>query len=284
MDWHTLNDGNPQTYQAEAIEFFNEISEKYKENPFLIYEICNEPNNCTWVDNVKPYAEEVIKTIRNNSPKAMIWVGVPGWGKNIGEAKASPIEAENIAYTFHFYAGSMADDYRRNVDKCLEEKFPIVVSECGITDLTGNGEIYKEEFAKWIDYLNSHEISWIFWQFSNKEEGSSVLAKEYEVRKKVIGIPANADENKTTENNTVEPQEVWIETNYDINNYLTEAGKYIKEMLSREAPLSPITIPEENVVETNTTIENTTNEISPENTVNTVENDLFKELQNLLNQ
>ena len=66
------------------------------------------------------YAEEVIKTIRNNSPKAMIWVGVPGWGKNIGEAKASPIEAENIAYTFHFYAGSMADDYRRNVDKCLE--------------------------------------------------------------------------------------------------------------------------------------------------------------------
>jgi endoglucanase len=287
MDWHTLNDGNPQTYQAEAIEFFNEISEKYKENPFLIYEICNEPNNCTWVDNVKPYAEEVIKTIRNNSPKAMIWVGVPGWGKNIGEAKASPIEAENIAYTFHFYAGSMADDYRRNVDKCLEEKFPIVVSECGITDLTGNGEIYKEEFAKWIDYLNSHEISWIFWQFSNKEEGSSVLAKEYEVRKKVIGIPANADENKTTENTTVEPQEVWIETNYDINNYLTETGKYIKEMLSREAPLSPITIPEANEVDTNTTnviTENTVTENKTENSVNTVESDLFKELQNLLNQ
>ena len=298
IDWHTLNDGNPQTYQTQAVEFFNEISEKYKENPFLIYEICNEPNNCTWAENVKPYAEEVIKTIRNNSPKAMIWVGVPGWGKNIGEAKESPIEAENIAYTFHFYAGSMADDYRRVIDKCIEANFPVVVSECGITDLTGNGEISKDEFAKWIDYLNSHKISWIFWQFSNKEESSSVLSKEYAVRKKVFGIPANADEN-TTENNTVEPQEVWIETNYDFNNYLTETGRYVKEMLSREAPSTPITIPAAN--ETNTTettnmtntTENTVNEVNAtvlnttvnaENSVNTVESELLKQLQNLLNQ
>ena len=297
MDWHTLNDGNPQTYQTEAIEFFNEISEKYKENPFLIYEVCNEPNNCTWIENVKPYAEEVIKTIRNNSPKSMIWVGVPGWGKNIADAKESPIEAENIAYTFHFYAGSMADDYRKSVDKCLEANLPVVVSECGITDLTGNGEIYKAEFAKWVDYLNSHKISWLFWQFSNKDESSSVLAKEYVVRKKVFGVPANTEEN-STENNTVEPQEVWIETNYDINNYLTETGKYVKEMLSREAPLVPITIQDDNTTNTvNTTVvENTTNEtnttsifntnttVNGGNTENAAETDLLRQLQELLNQ
>lgn len=297
MDWHTLNDGNPQTYQAEAIEFFNEVSEKYKENPFLIYEICNEPNNCTWIENVKPYAEEVIKTIRNNSPKSMIWVGVPGWGKNIADAKESPIEAENIAYTFHFYAGSMADDYRKSVDKCLEANVPIVVSECGITDLSGNGEIYKDEFAKWIDYLNSHKISWLFWQYSNKDESSSVLSKEYAVRKKVFGVPANTEEN-STENNTVEPQEVWIETNYDINNYLTETGKYVKEMISREAPLVPITIQDDNTTNTvNTTVvENTTNEtnttsifntnttVNGGNTENAAETDLLRQLQELLNQ
>lgn len=294
MDWHTLNDGNPQTYQTEAIEFFNEISEKYKENPFLIYEICNEPNNCTWMENVKPYAEEVIKTIRNNSPKAMIWVGVPGWGKNIADAKESPIEAENIAYTFHFYAGSMADDYRKSVDKCLEANLPVVVSECGITDLSGNGEIYKDEFAKWVDYLNSHKISWLFWQYSNKDESSSVLSKEYVVRKKVFGVPANTEENNT-ENNTVEPQEVWIETNYDINNYLTETGKYVKEMLSREAPLVPITIQDNNTTNT-TVVENTINEtnttnmvninnnLNSVNTENTTESDLLRQLQELLNQ
>jgi predicted RNA-binding protein Jag len=227
----------------------------------------------------------------------MIWVGVPGWGKNIADAKESPIEAENVAYTFHFYAGSMADDYRKSVDKCLEANVPIVVSECGITDLSGNGEIYKDEFAKWIDYLNSHKISWLFWQFSNKDESSSVLAKEYVVRKKVFGIPANTEEN-STENNTVEPQEVWIETNYDINNYLTETGKYVKEMLSREAPLVPITIQDDNTTNTvNTTVvENTTNEtnttsifntnttVNGVNTENTAETDLLRQLQELLNQ
>lgn len=244
IDWHTLLDGNPQKYQTEAVAFFDEISKKYSKNPFLIYEVCNEPNGCTWEENVKPYAEEVIKTIRNNSPKAMIWVGTPGWGKQINDPRNNPIEAENIAYTFHFYSGSMADDYRRMIDKCLEAGLPVVISECGITDLTGNGNIYKDEFAKWVDYLNSHKISWIFWQFSNKEESSSVLSKDYVVKKKIISIPTEAEGN-----NTIEPQEIWMDTNYDMNNYLTETGLYIKEMLSREAPSEPITIPETNIVE-----------------------------------
>lgn len=244
IDWHTLMDGNPQTYQTEAIAFFDEISKKYKDNPFLIYEVCNEPNNCTWEENVKPYAEEVIKTIRNNSPKAMIWVGVPGWGKQIADPRENPIEAENIAYTFHFYSGSMADDYRRMIDKSLEAGLPVVISECGMTDLSGNGTIYKDEFAKWVDYLNSHKISWIFWQFSNKEESSSVLAKEYIVKQKIISLPI-----EESENNTVEAQEIWVDTNYDINNYLTETGLYVKEMLSREAPSTPITIPSNNETE-----------------------------------
>ena len=155
--------------------------------------------------------------------------------------------------------------------------------------------LFKEEFAKWVDYLNSHSISWIFWQFSNKEESSSILTKEYEVRKKVFGVPANTEEN-STEDNAAEPQEVWIETNYDINNFLTETGKYVKEMLSREAPLTPITIPDTNETNiTNTTenivngvdansTSNVINSVNAENTANSVESDLFKQLQDLLNQ
>ena len=114
-------------------------------------------------------------------------------------------------------------------------------------------------------------------------------------RKKVFGIPANAEENNT-ENNTVEPQEVWVETNYDINNFLTETGKYVKEMLSREAPLTPITIPDTNETNTTNTTENIVNgvdanstsnvinSVNTENAVNSVESDLFKQLQDLLNQ
>ena len=91
---------------------------------------------------------------------------------------------------------------------------------------------------------------------------------------------------------------MWIETNYDINNYLTETGKYVKEMLSREAPLVPITIQDDNTTNTvNTTVvENTTNEtnttsifntnttVNGGNTENAAETDLLRQLQELLNQ
>ncbi len=296
IDWHVLTDGNPQTYQTEAIKFFDELSNQYKENPFLIYEICNEPNNCTWEENVKPYAEEVIKTIRNNSSKSMIWIGLPTWGKQLAAPKENPINIENIAYSFHFYAGSMSDNYRRRVDECIKSNIPIVVSECGITNLTGNGEIFKEEFTKWVDYLNSNKISWIFWQFSNKEESSSILTKEYAAKKLVesskneelfknidlnkdaefgttnktieanITISEETKDNETQDQNTnneeiqnqdtkngetqseeVQKEETWVDTNYNINDYLTETGKHIKEMLSREAPAEPIEVPENDV-------------------------------------
>ena len=32
IDWHILSDNNPQTYKKESIEFFNEISKKYKDS------------------------------------------------------------------------------------------------------------------------------------------------------------------------------------------------------------------------------------------------------------
>ncbi len=73
------------------------------------------------------------------------------------------------------------------------------VSECGITDYSGDGEIHDENFKTWVDYLNEKKISWIYWSFSNKNEGSALLTQEY--------------------------------TDYelDFNDYLSPAGKAVKE-------------------------------------------------------
>ena len=72
IDWHILSDGDPLMHKEEAKEFFREMSLKYKDYPNVIYEICNEPNgNVTWENNIKPYAEEVIKEIRENSKKSI---------------------------------------------------------------------------------------------------------------------------------------------------------------------------------------------------------------------
>ena len=44
IDWHILNDGNPNINKASAIKFFKEMAENYKDETNIIYEICNEPN------------------------------------------------------------------------------------------------------------------------------------------------------------------------------------------------------------------------------------------------
>lgn len=44
IDWHILSDGNPSDHTEEAAVFFQEMAERYGDNPAVLYEICNEPN------------------------------------------------------------------------------------------------------------------------------------------------------------------------------------------------------------------------------------------------
>ncbi len=86
IDWHILSDGNPMQHIDDAVDFFGEMSERYKDSNAVLYEICNEPNgNVTWNDNVKPYAETVIPVIRANT-NAIILVGSPTWSQDLHEA------------------------------------------------------------------------------------------------------------------------------------------------------------------------------------------------------
>ena len=177
VDWHILNDNNPQTHEVEAKVFFDKISKKYSDVPNVIYEICNEPNgqDVTWEKSIKPYAESVIPVIRNNSKNSLIIVGTGNWCKSLMATADNPLNFENVVYACHFYSGSHKKELRDVVDYCINKNIPIFISECGLTDATGNGSLYLDEFNEWIDFINSKNISWVYWSFSNKNEGSAIL-------------------------------------------------------------------------------------------------------------
>ena len=48
IDWHILSDGNPKQHIKEAKRFFATMAAKYKKQKNVLYEICNEPNGCSW--------------------------------------------------------------------------------------------------------------------------------------------------------------------------------------------------------------------------------------------
>lgn len=178
IDWHILSDGDPMTHADKAEEFFAEMAERYGDNPAVLYEICNEPNgDISWDENVKPYAERIIPVIRAHS-NGIILVGSPTWSQDLHEAAKNPIDAENIMYTCHFYAGTHTDWLRQRIADC---GLPVFVSEWGTSAADGNGGVYLDEAKKWIDFMNEYGISWANWSLCDKNESSAALVSGADV-------------------------------------------------------------------------------------------------------
>lgn len=176
IDWHILSDGNPNTYIEESKAFFEEMSKEYANHTNVIYEICNEPNGGTTWEQVKSYAEAIIPIIRKNSPDALILVGTPNWCQYVDKAAESPISGyDNIMYTLHFYAATHRDDLRSAMTKAIESGLPVFVSEFGICDASGNGTIDTVEADKWVSLMNKHNVSYMAWNLSNKDESSALI-------------------------------------------------------------------------------------------------------------
>lgn len=176
IDWHILNDNNPNQNKDSAKSFFETMSKKYAGYDNVIYEICNEPNGGTTWDDIKAYAEEIIPVIRKNDKNALIIVGTPNWSQDVDTASQNKIEGQqNLVYAVHFYASTHKEEIRSKVETARQNGLPVIVSECSICEASGNGSINYDEAEKWMEMINEYHLSYFAWNLSNKEEQSSLL-------------------------------------------------------------------------------------------------------------
>lgn len=172
IDWHDHN-----IHQQEALNFFGEMARLYGNQPNVIYELFNEPDYETW-PQVKAYSEAVIKQIRSIDPDNIILVGCPRWDQDIHLPAADPIRGyQQLMYTVHFYAGTHKQWLRDRTDEAIKSGLPVFVSECAGMEATGDGPIDTAEWQRWIDWMESRQLSWITWSVSDKDETCSVLKK-----------------------------------------------------------------------------------------------------------
>ncbi|MBQ9562566.1 MAG: glycoside hydrolase family 5 protein [Lachnospiraceae bacterium] len=174
VDWHILSDGNPNEHLSEAITFFDAMASAYRDEPGVLYEICNEPNRVRW-DEIQQYAYAIVPVIRQYAPDAVILVGTPDYSSGIAEAAASPLPMENLLYSYHFYAGEK-DQYLR-LKQAVDDHFPVFVSEWGI-GRKRDESLALSEGRDFVNYLNEKKISWCAWSLCNKEEPYSALRPE----------------------------------------------------------------------------------------------------------
>ena len=178
IDWHMVGaendaDKNPLTYLEQSKEFFSYISEYYKRQNNILYEIMNEPNGSTsWAD-CKKYANEVIPCIRKNTD-AVILVGNPQWTADLNSVMQDPLVGyENIMYTYHFYAA----DHRSTsqVEQAYKKGFPVFISEFGFMESSGDGDISKQFGENWAKVLDERNISYVAWNISNSKGSASIF-------------------------------------------------------------------------------------------------------------
>ena len=203
IDWHTHH---AEDNVGEAMAFFQAMARRYGDTPNVIYEIYNEPLDTTeWSRLIKRYAQDyLIPAIREVDPDNIILVGTRTWSQDVDLAVADPVVGfENIAYTFHFYAGTHGDDLRDKLTGALDAGLPIIVSEWGSVNADGNGKVAKASTRKWLKILEDRQLIHLIWSVSDKKEGSAMFKR---------GAPSNGG---------------WTD------DHLTPSGKLARDTISR---------------------------------------------------
>jgi len=182
IDWHSHR-AHLETPIAK--DFFQKVSQKYKDVPNVIYEIYNEPvngNGGNW-SAVKSYADQVVPGIRANTQNLII-VGTPNWSQHPEQGAQNPIASTNIAYVLHFYAASHSKgSYGGHVSSALNAGYPVFISEWGTTNADGNGEPSSSATNEWTQFMDQNNIPNCNWSLrqqtsavDKKSEKSAIFA------------------------------------------------------------------------------------------------------------
>ena len=168
--------GNPLDVESYAASFFSKLSSKYANNPYILYEICNEPFDANW-DTICKYSNHIIPIIRKNSPSSIILVGTPykseGQEDTPGSVINSPLKYKNIVYTLHCYAGQSLTYENLNLLKIFyDSNLAIDISEFGTTMSSGTDGHYQVPSIIYLKYLDKYNISWQFFNMSDIHFGN----------------------------------------------------------------------------------------------------------------
>lgn len=184
---------------GRAKEFFKIQAKKWGSYPNVIFEIYNEPickagqghgnsSNCTMITwpEIKAYANEVIPIIRRYSDNLIV-VGTPSWSGNPGAVVGNAITGyDNIAYTFHYYAGKNdgTDAHNFNsmsadVNSVLGAGLSVFVTEWGTVGYGGDGAPSMANNPQWQTWMNLKKLSSANWNAGRNMTKDGAENSEY---------------------------------------------------------------------------------------------------------
>lgn len=162
IDLHYISDYSD--LYPKVKKFWTYMAPKFKNNPYVIYEIFNEPifpdNWSIWKNTI---AQPATNLIRSLAPNNLILIGGPYWSSHIAGAATNPVIGNNVVYVAHVYSNQTVSVWERQYVPVLK-KSPLFITEWGFEQNgTENGTLtYGEQFESW---MRLHDLSWTAWSF-----------------------------------------------------------------------------------------------------------------------
>ena len=196
IDWGMLaEDGDPNLNKGAAEWFFGHLGEYYANNPYVIYEVCNEPvvTNGTWHSTIKTYAESVIDVIRDAGSQGIVLVAPNQSATRLSDTTIVsngksddpidyPILKHNVAYSFHIYAytyeytnanGNHNLGYGWRLSEAINNGLTVVLTEFSpsiatkTAQSTGTNTYSLGEAAKYLNVFLENDVSYMFFRYTS---------------------------------------------------------------------------------------------------------------------
>ena len=162
IDLHYVSDY--QNLWPRVQQFWSYMAPKFANNPYVIYEIFNEPilpdNWSTWKTTI---AQPAVNLIRSVAPQNLILVGGPYWSSHMAGAATDPVAGSNLVYVGHVYANQTETMWNNRYLPVIQ-KYPMFFTEWGFeTGGTEGGDLsFGTAFESWMRKYNT---SWTVWSF-----------------------------------------------------------------------------------------------------------------------
>jgi endoglucanase len=188
----------PDLYDSDfalATDFWDTVSTGIQDRR-VMFELWNEPvkedelppsdpNSSAW-DQLKPYFEGLISTIRNNGSQSVILATGNHWAFNLKGIKDDPLSDPDTAYTWHVYAGHEDNNPKRWAAALdgLHRVKPVVVTEWGFqpgahAHYRGTAETFGNKFRS--RFLEGRQLDSTAWCWS-ATYGPSLFKRDWRTR------------------------------------------------------------------------------------------------------
>jgi endoglucanase len=154
-------------------EFWDSVSKIYKNNPYVMYDLYNEPHDVSWdvwrnggevsddATYTTPGMMGLLKIVRDNGARNLVVISGLSWSNDFrGILEGYAIPDENIIYGIHVYPG----EFQWSHFDCIVGKYPVMFTEFGAQPefLTPVPKVWLDKF--W-DYADTRGLGWVEWAF-----------------------------------------------------------------------------------------------------------------------